>query len=247
MGRELAESDGRLQRPAADDRRLPGFARAANIHGVAVDFSVSITSALARLPGAAKFPALPLALSALVALAALAAAGAIYRRNGVPFLYRPDGQRPDEPTTRAVVALEWAGLLTAALVFSPQTNTRHLCLLLFVNALAALLLLRPRDGVKRWPLLIGTTLLLLGLTLPPGGQDVGEQVGVWSAGPLAVWHGVGGPCWCALAMFGTMLWVGLPLRVACVRKRRSPRPSAAQPDERACIHPVRRNENSSPR
>ena len=118
--------------------------------------------ALARLPGAAKFPALPLALSALVALAALAAVGAIYRRNGVPFLYRPDGERPDEPTTRTVVALEWAGLLTAALVFSPQTNTRHLSLLLFVNALAALLLLRPRDGVKRWPLLIGTTLLLLG-------------------------------------------------------------------------------------
>ncbi len=126
-----------------------GSARAANIENISAVFSVSIPSAIARLTGAGGFTGLALPAAGLVALAALAAAAWIYRRNGVPLLYRPDGARPGDPPTRAVVGLEWAGLITAGLVFSPQTNTRHLCLLLFPFTLAALLLLRPRKGMTR--------------------------------------------------------------------------------------------------
>ena len=187
-----------------------GATRAANIENISAEFSVSIPSAIARLTGAGGFTGVALPAAGLVALAAVAAAAWMYRRHGIPFWYRPDGGHADDPTTRAVVGLEWACLMTAALVFSPQTNTRHLCLLLFAQTLAAMLLLCPRPGVRRWPLLIGTAVLVLGLVLPFGGWDTWQDVGIWCAGSLALWRELGGPCWCALAMLGTLLWVGLP-------------------------------------
>ena len=186
-----------------------GAARAANIDGITAEFSVSIPSGIARLAGAGGSAATALAAAGLLALAAAAIAAWMYRRNGVAFLYRPDGPRADGRPISAVVGLEWAVLVTAVLVFSPQTNTRHLSLLLLVQTLAAVLLLSPRPGASRRPLLFGTLLLALGLVFPPGTQDFAEQVGVWSAGALEVWRTVGGPCWCALAMLGTLIWVGL--------------------------------------
>jgi hypothetical protein len=187
-----------------------GTGQGANVPGLAAGMSVSIPSAAARLAGAGGSPEVGYAAAGLVGLTALAAAAWLYRRNGVSFLYRPDGVKNGDPATRAVVGLEWAGLLTAVLLFSPQTNPRHLSLLLFVQTPAALLLLCPRRGASRLPLLIGTVVLVLGLLLPPGEQFFGARVGVWSAGSLEVWRTIGGPCWCALAMLASLLWVGLP-------------------------------------
>ncbi len=184
-----------------------GTGQGANVPSLAAGMSVSIPSAAARLAGGS--PAVGYAFAALVGLTALAAAAWLYRRNGVAFLYRPDGVKNGDPATRAVVGLEWAGLLTAVLLFSPQTNPRHLSLLLFVQTAAALLLLCPRRNVARLPLLIGTTVLVLGLVLPPADPFLGARFGVWSAEALKVWRGVGGPCWCALAMLATLLWVGM--------------------------------------
>ena len=184
-----------------------GAARAANINGITAEFSVSIPSGVARLAGGSAGVAL--AAAGLVALAVAAIAAWIYRRNGVPFLYRPDGFRADAPSVRAIAGLEWAVLVTAVLVFSPQTNTRHLSLLLMVQTLAVLLLASPRPGISRWPLLVGTAVLAFGLIFPPGTQDFIQVVGIWCAGPLEAWRLIGGPSWCALAMLGTLLWVGL--------------------------------------
>ncbi len=182
-----------------------GTGQGANVPSLAAGMSVSIPSAAARLAGAGGSPAVGYAFAALVGLTALAAAAWLYRRNGVALLYRPDGVKNGDPATRAVVGLEWAGLLTAVLLFSPQTNPRHLSLLLFVQTAAALLLLCPRRDVARLPLLIGTIVLVLGLVLPPADPIFGAR----SAGALEVWRGVGGPCWCALAMLGALLWVGM--------------------------------------
>ncbi len=197
-----------------------GAAPAANIDGITAEFSVSIPSGIARLAGAGGSAAIALAAAGILALAAAAGAAWMYRRNGVAFLYRPDGPRADSRPIGAIVGLEWAALVTAVLVFSPQTNTRHLSLLLLVQTLAAVLLLSPRPGALRRPLLVGTLLLALGLIFPPGTQDFAEQVGVWSAGALEVWRTVGGPCWCALAMLGALIWVGL---------RYARRPAEARP------------------
>src|SRR5438128_8488606 len=54
------------------------------------------------------------------------------------------------------------------------------------------------------PLALGTLLLTLGLVLPPGGAGYDASV--------RFWHYHGGPCWCALAMYGTLLWTGLRYR-----------------------------------
>jgi hypothetical protein len=125
-----------------------------------------------------------------------------YRRRHLALWYRPDGAAPGQPLARALTALEWAGLIAAALVFSPQTNSRHFSLLLFVNLLAVLLLLHPRSSASRRPLLLGTAVLGLGLILPPA----------WDAFAAArvFWVKASGMAWCALFMVGTLLWVGLP-------------------------------------
>ncbi|HVS36777.1 MAG TPA: glycosyltransferase family 87 protein [Gemmataceae bacterium] len=187
-----------------------GTARAANIHGIAADFSVSIPSGVARSVGAGDSAGLALAAAGVVALAAAAVAGWMYRRNDVPFLYRPDSLYTCPGPINAIAGLEWAVLVAAALVFSPQTNTRHLSLLLIVQTPAVLLLSSPAPGVSRRPLLFGTAVLVFGLLFPPGTQDFIQVIGIWFAGPLEVWRSVGGPCWCALAMLGALIWTGLP-------------------------------------
>ena len=184
-----------------------GPARAANVEGITAAFSVSIPSAFARLAGGSAV--LGLAAAGLVGLAAAAAAAWMYRRNGVPFLYRPDGARPEAQPARALAGVEWAALMTAVLAFSPQTNTRHLSLLLFVLTAAVVLLAFPHRGVARWPLLVGTSVLVLGLVLPPGSQEFGERLGALFTASVESWRAIGGPSWCALAMLGTLLWVGL--------------------------------------
>jgi hypothetical protein len=173
---------------------------AANIHDVDVGFSLSITSGLVRVFGRERL-GLAYACAAVVAGAGVTVAAWMYRRHGVPLLAWPDREHQYEQPYRAVVALEWAGLTAFVLVFSPQTNPRHLYMLLIVQVLAAVLLLVPRRGVPRWPLVAGTVVLAIGLNLPPGGAGFNAQVR-W-------WHGVAGPSWCVLVMYATVLWTGL--------------------------------------
>ena len=178
-----------------------GPEQAANIEGIRVDFSVSITSAFAREFGGNDSLLLPFALAGLVGLAALGIAYWLYRRQGVAFVYRPDGSRPGDPAVRILTAVEWSGLIVAALIFSPQTNTRHLVLLLLVQMTGVALLMVPRTGVPRTPLVLGILLLTLGLVLPTPGMGMGDY--------LYYWRYHGGVSWCALAMYGTLLWTGL--------------------------------------
>jgi hypothetical protein len=185
--------------------RLFGFevvtGEAADLEDLRNILSTSVPSALARALGPDVPNVVSLALAGVVALVAVAGVSWIYRHHGVSFWYRPDGLAPGERLVRRVTALEWAGLIVAVLVFSPQTNPRHLSLLLFVNLTAALLLLHPRSPVLRWPLLLGTVVLFLGLVLPPG-TPAFQQAG-------HAWRIVGGIAWCELVLLGTLLWVGL--------------------------------------
>ena len=213
-----------------------GAVRAANIDGITAEFSVSIPSGIARLAGAGGSAAVALAAAAVVAAAAAAGIARMYRRHGVPFLYRPDGFYTGPGPIRAIVGLEWAALVAAVLVFSPQTNTRHLCLLLMVQTPAVLLLLSPRPGVSRRPLLLGTALLAFGLIFPPGTQTFAESVGVWcrAAGgvarrrrPLLVRPGHGRH----IALGGVAL---RPLP-ACGRRRAAPRSRRRPPRRRLTL------------
>lgn len=176
-------------------------AQSANIEDIRSTMSVSITSAFAREFGSEDSLLLPFSLVGLIVLAAVGIAWWLYRQQGLALVYRPDGSRPYDLGTRVLTAVEWSGLLVVALVFSPQTNTRHLVLLLLVQMTAAALVMAQRAGVSCTLLVLGVLLLALGLVLPPGG--VGYDA--W----VHFWHYHGGPCWCALAMYGTLLWTGL--------------------------------------
>ena len=173
-----------------------GGAERAEVHSVADSLSCSVTSALARATGANGATAF--ALAGGVGMLLFAAAAGVYRRWDVALLGRGDA------LPAAVAAVEWPVLVAVLLAFSPQTNTRHLFDATLLTTGAAVLLLAPAAGVRRGPLVVGVTVLVLGFTLPPGRRTV---QGFWS--PTVAWLRVGGPCWCLLVAAGALLWTGL--------------------------------------
>ncbi|MEM7628329.1 MAG: glycosyltransferase family 87 protein [Planctomycetota bacterium] len=139
--------------------------------------------------------------SGVVAIACLLLGWWMFARRGLGVLWRNGRQDETTPTRRAGVACEWAGLIVAVLVFSPQTTMRHMVLLLIPAALASVLLLRVNWGRARWPLGVAIAIGALALVLPPGG-------GRWD--PLAYdWRGVGGASWVWLVVLFTTIWYAL--------------------------------------
>jgi hypothetical protein len=179
--------------------------RAANIDALTVGHSMSITSGMARIVAADAWPGLKWLLSAGIAFIVLSALALVYRRFGLPLLVWPRAAAQSAAPYRTIVALEWAALMALALAFSPQTNPRHLVLLVLVFALLAVLLCAPAEGIKRAGLgasrgfaLTALVVMMAGLSLPPGTPEFATQ--------LAWWRKVGGP--------GLSLVVMLPLLFA---------------------------------
>jgi Glycosyltransferase family 87 len=186
-------------------------AQAANIDALTVGHSVSITSGMARIVAADAAPSLKWLMTAAAAAVAFAVLAAVYRRFGVPVLRWPRASvQKNEQTAspfRAVVALEWAALMALALAFSPQTNPRHLVLLLTAFALLSVLFYLPDAGSspKRWPAsrwlaLAALAVMMAGLSLPPGTPQFATQ--------LAWWRTVGGPGWSLVAMLPLLFAAG---------------------------------------
>ncbi len=171
----------------------------ARVHHVTDDLSVSITSMAARVPGVGGKLILIGVLGAVVLGIVLA-----YRKNKFPLLAWPSASRQLEQPWRRLVAMEWCIFIALALIFGPDTNTRHLVLALPMNLLAGALLLFPRT---RWPSMLlaaGTVLLFLGMILPPG-----HRTETSSSDAVRVWFAMAGPTWCMLVMAGTVLWAGM--------------------------------------
>lgn len=147
----------------------PQVTHAIKVHDIHDDLSVSVTSALARL-----FEPLGLSNRWVMATAALTGAAALlivwrmYRTHGFPLWRWPAASEQVNQPFKGLVAVEWAGLATIALAFSPDTNTRHLVLAMLVDALAVAVLLAPRPGLSRLPALVGIGLILLGFIMPMG-------------------------------------------------------------------------------
>jgi hypothetical protein len=175
------------------------------------ELSVSFPSAISRVflnhgwpVGNVKY--VTVALAGLI----LAAVWGIYRIRGVPFFA---GRRPsvDDQSRMPVVALEWCGVIVAALIFSPQTTARHMLMAFPVITLACTLLLGSRPLRTTWPILVGLLVLALGLVLPPGGKQYLEA--------LTRWRAVAGASWCLLAMYLLLLWTGLGIGVSSSAKQ----------------------------
>lgn len=179
----------------------PASAPAANVSLVTWDRSVSVTSAFMRAVGPDGSRALAALGVGAVAAATLALCWWIFRRRGFALWIGRSGIIETRPPLAAVVALEWTGLIVASVVFSPQTEARHMVVLMIAASLSAVLLLVPRVGVGRGLLLAGVIIAQLGLLLPPGGES-------WRQAQTA-WRGVGGASWCVLVMYAILLWTGL--------------------------------------
>ncbi|MBX3359766.1 MAG: DUF2029 domain-containing protein [Phycisphaeraceae bacterium] len=174
----------------------------ANVEPLAVSFSVSITSAIARLVGHEREHALGLALAAVAALAVGVAVIAMYRYRGVPLLCWPAAREQHDQPWRMMVAVEWASLIGLTLAFSPQTNTRHLYMLLLPCALAAGFVMKSSLAAPvRWTAIAGMVGLFAALTLPPGGPTFDPYV--------RAWREMGGPSLGILAMVLTLVWSSL--------------------------------------
>ena len=184
----------------------------ANIDALTVGHSMSITSGMARIVAPDAAPSFKWVLTGAAATAAFAALAAVYLRFGIPLLKWPRASEQTSSPYRCVVALEWAALMALALAFSPQTNPRHLVLLLLMFALLSVLLYLPHasTSAKRWDAscwlaLAALGVMMAGLSLPPGTPEFATQ--------LAWWRTVGGPGWSLVLMLPLLFSAG------CLRLR----------------------------
>jgi hypothetical protein len=171
------------------------------VHDIADGLSVSITSGLARvLHPHGMTNAQVMIVAAGVGVLSLLIVALLYRMNRLPVWVWPAREGQARHPFRILIALEWVGLVTVAIAFSPDTNARHLVLAAFVNLLGAALLLVPRVGVSRVPAGIGLALILLGFIGPFAKQlrHIGFNHYVWAV-----------PCWCLLIGYLLVLWTGL--------------------------------------
>jgi hypothetical protein len=140
-----------------------------------VSFSLSACSSLARAVGPGH-EGTALALTGVLGAASIGVAWLLYRRARVPLLAWPS-RGLERSAWASYTAVEWAGLLVVALVFSPQTNSRHLVLLTVPAACAGALLFSSRS--VRWFALASLGVLLLGITFPPGSAETHALVKLW--------------------------------------------------------------------
>jgi hypothetical protein len=147
----------------------PQVSHAIKVHDIRDDLSVSVTSAIARLLEPLGFSnRVVMAIAALTGAATLLGVWRLYRANGFPLWRWPTAAKQVNQPFKGLAAVEWAGLVAAALAFSPDTNTRHLVLAMLVDALAVAVLLARRPGVSRLQAICGAALILLGFIMPMG-------------------------------------------------------------------------------
>ncbi|HSZ54277.1 MAG TPA: glycosyltransferase family 87 protein [Tepidisphaeraceae bacterium] len=139
------------------------------IHDIADQLSISVTSALARLlkPGGfSNFAVMLVATGAGLLVVGLM--WRMYRRNGLPMFAWPGRKDQLRQPHNALIALEWPGLVAAALIFSPDTTTRHLLMGILVNTLGAVLIVTDRPGVNPIPAILGLCIIFLTNVMPFG-------------------------------------------------------------------------------
>ena len=146
------------------------------VHNISDDLSVSLTSALARvLQPHGLSNAGVMILACIVGLLVVLAAAWMYQRKGLTLAAWPPESRQSFHPFRQLVALEWPGLVAAALVFSPDTNTRHLVMGVLANVLGAVLLLSLPIRFSRMAL-VGLLIIFITYTMPFGRASSGMHL-----------------------------------------------------------------------
>ena len=167
------------------------------VHNIGDTLSLSVTSAIARILspyGASNL--VIMAVAGAIGLVALAIVTLMFKVNGFCLWQSREGDVKAKELFAGLTALEWAGLVTVALVFSPDTNTRHLLLAVIVNTTAVVMVLMRRPAVSRIPALIGLGIILMSLVMP-----------IPALRTQFFWYGI--PAWGLLCGYLLILWTGL--------------------------------------
>ena len=188
----LAVAYGGLGTMVGHGAGTTGPVEQANVEDIFNLLSCSFTSAMARMSRHLGLPLLAGMGGAGLILAAIVAAvlWRYGRRRMPPFAWPSRPVQLAQPW-RAVLGMEFVAVVMASLMFSPQTNTRHLSLAVLLTTVAAALILAGRPGVPRVRLGLAMLVMFLCFVLPPGKQY-----------PVASdrWMAVGGPCWGMLVL-----------------------------------------------
>ena len=156
--------------------------------------SVSITSAIGRLlESMGRDPSSAFLAAFVVAMLCLAAVWFLYEKHGFSLI--------GSGFPSSVMAVEWAGLTVAWLLFGPEVSRRHMYVLLLLHVVAATLLFTVSRGRLRNIVLAGVAVSQLGLRLPPSGASF--------AGMTFAWNWIAGPSWSLLIYFMSLLSVTL--------------------------------------
>lgn len=182
--------------------RMMGFAvpnAGAKVLKVDWEKSLSWTSAAFRITRSHGLPdSVAIVLVVLLLFAAVGAIWLVARLNGGAIF---ELRRNEETRVgRAISSLEWAALIFLALVFSPQTTSRHMILLAVPLTIAVALLLRAERRADKVVLVGAMGLMLAGLSLPLG------TLGFEDA--LRFWRVISGASWCAFLLTLAIVWCG---------------------------------------
>jgi len=180
-----------------------GVQQKAHIKDVTASYSVSIPSGMVRMAGPGHEALAWTAIAAILVMIIVFGVWA-YRRGGFPRLRWPDQSMQQEQPWRALIALEWAVLIAIALIFSPQTNSRHLLMLAPLAMLGSVMMVKTFRKPGWNFALAGTALVWAGLTLPPGSFKISFLLAAH-----VFWQFVGGPGWVLLASLPPLIWGGM--------------------------------------
>ncbi len=179
---------------------------------IAGGLSVSLTSAFARALGGSQHATGALAISGCIAVLVAGAAAFAYYKRRLPILAWPTAAAQAYGPFPALVLLEASAIIIALLVFGPQTNPRHLCMMLLPAAAAATLIILPFPPRVRIAALIGAVLLVSAMSLPPGGTESMDHL-------VGEWRRISGPSYGMLAMLAALVWTVTSISSAKTEKQ----------------------------
>ena len=169
------------------------------VNSAAWSNSVSLTSSVLRFTRSHGVPdSVAATLIVLLFAAIVVAIVLIGRHKGVDLL------KPTTATTESkhggAATIDWAALIVLALVFSPQTTSRHMILLMLVYTVGTGIVLAQKRTSLRILLIVSMLATAVALSLPF--RETGFHPG------LITLKSIGVASWCALLLIFLIAWIG---------------------------------------
>ena len=169
------------------------------VNSAAWSNSVSLTSAALRFTRSHGIPDFVAATLVLVLFAAIVTAIVLIgRRKRVDLLKPPTAQNVSKHGEAGTI--DWATLIVLAVVFSPQTTSRHMILLMLVYTVAMGIFFAQKRTSLRVLLIVLMIATALALSLPF--RETGHHPG------LITLKSMGVASWCAVLLILAMAWIG---------------------------------------